>query len=435
MPKRIRGLLLIACLPWTVSAWAVPDANILVPSVSPTSETPPNGDTASQLSPLPPAVELIVVPPRAEARSPQPIVNSLSQRLQSWFRPAGVLTRCRYAAELEPQTVMQPSGHAGVRVWVLFSDSTSRTRAGSAHLYFAVERSANQELRFLWRSVDLHSGLDELGGELLGQVIHLSSLALWEGNLSTSREQVAEKLARERRTPLVEPPTVSLAAPVSGERIADAPIEATPHPIPGPLRGSPALVRITHRSVSTERGNKDGQFIPMLGVGYLVRWRGPEHVAAGPEMVLGISFWSREYALGVRATWQSLSTHVIVRDSATFETAGNALRLGTHVTLNMPRSIELTGELGGGLDVVRFRTARTTSQYTEPQSEPHDLRPLAYFALGVQNQWGPLRLGLSALLAVQLLNTRYGVVTQDEFQPLVVAWRVQPGLGMDLTWQ
>jgi len=381
----------------------------------------------SPASEVPPLVALVVVPP---VESASHIVVSLDQHLKGWFRPTGVATTCRDARELAQPSVMQPTGYAGVRVWMLFGNSSGRNDVGSAHLYFAVERSANQELKFLWRSVELPSGLDEVGIEQLVQVIHLSSLALWEGSVETPREQVAENLARERGAILPDPPPIGPTA-FERETPVNAPTAVTPYQPPAPPWRPPPLVRITHASVLVQ----DGEFAPVLGIGYLIRWRGPEQTAVGPEMMLGANFWFGRYALGVRATWQSLSTQEIALTPVQFDVSGNSFRLGGHATCKMARSIELTTELGGGLDIIRYRTLRTTDPQLEPEVEPHDLRPFIYFGAGAQRRIGPFRLGISTVLVAQILHTRYGVANSDSFTSYMTPWRVQPGLRFELSRQ
>jgi hypothetical protein len=317
----------------------------------------------------------------------------------------------------------------------VFGDSSGRNDVGSAHLYFAVERSANQELKFLWRSVDLPSGLDELGVEQLVQVIHLSSLALWEGSVETSRAQLAEKLGRERGALPLEPSPHDPPPTFESGRLVEAPPVVAPYQPPAPTRRSLPLVGITHATVAVSRERHDGAFDPTLGIGYVIRWRGPERAAIGPEMMLGANLWFGEYALGFRATWQSLSTQAITLAPAEFDVSGNSFRFGGHATLKISRTIELKADLGAGLDIIRYRTTRTTDPQLEPELEPHDLRPFVYLGMGAQHRVGPFGLGLSALLAAQVLDTRYGVANSGKFASYMTPWRVQPGLRLELSWQ
>jgi hypothetical protein len=416
---------------WCACASAAPDHDHRTSGTPAAPGVSESRDASNRLPGAPPSVELVIVPSPAQAKSAEVMVASLGQRLAGWFRSTGVDTTCRHEAELDPEAVLQPTGQSGVRVWLLFSDATSNSHPGSAHLYFAVERPEAQGLRFLWRTVELKSGLDELGGELLAQVIRLSSVALWEGSLETSREQLTEQLGRERVVVPFGSSAASSARSVGGDASIPAPVDLARATAVRPRWVSP-VVRIIRARISTE---PEGTLVPALGIGYLMRWRGPEDVASGPEMMLGFGVWSHQSALGVRASWQSLSTQLIARDQVEFEVGGNALRVVGHATKTLPRGVELTGELGCGLDVIRYRTTRIADSRQEMQSDPHDLRPLVYLGTGVQRQLGLLRLGLSALLAVQVRHTRYGVMTEERFQPLMVPWRVQPGVRLELSWQ
>jgi hypothetical protein len=422
MPSAIPPGLLWSWILWSTCVSASPEVDQRIIGTSVATEPRPSNTPPR----APPRVELVIVPSPAQAKSADVMVDSLGQRLASWFHSTGVVTACRHEAELDPQAVLRPSGQSGVRVWLLFGDATNTARASSAHLYFAVERSETQSLGFLWRTVELKSGLDELGGELLAQVIRLSSVALWEGSLETSREQVEEQLGRERVTLAANP-----AGPVGGSTSTPVFVDQG-RATPATQRAAPSVVRITRARVSTE---SDSILVPVLGIGYVLRWRGPEGVASGPEMMLGFGVRSHRSAFGVRGSWQSLSVQSIARDQIEFEVGGNALRIVGHATTVLPQGVELTGEFGCGLDIVRYRATRTVDPRQELQTDPRDLRPLVYLGTGVQRGLGSLRLGLSALVAVQVLHTRYGVMTDEHFQPLVVPWRVQPGVRLELSWQ
>jgi hypothetical protein len=428
-------MLLLPCPLAAVPAQADPAGEPATPSPSrePLGAVP--GDTANPSSEGPALVELVVVPGAAEASVTAAVVSSLGQRLKGWFRPNDVVTTRRDATELTQRDVMQPTGHAGVRVWLMFSDSISRNQTGSAHIYFATERSAYQELKFLWRSVELPSGLDEVGLELLVQVMHLSIRALWEGSVETSREQVAERLERERGAlPLALQASASTATLAHQEPI-QAPAVVNTRATTTLMRSGPSLVSITRATVSVLQEPRTGAFEPALGIGYAIRWRGPEGTAVGPEMMLGANYWFGKSAIGARATWQPLSTEEIALAPAVFDVGGNTLTLGGYASLDAGRAMELTGELGGGLDIIRYRTMQITDPQLEPAVESHDLRPFIYLAGGVQHRVGPLRLGLSTLLAVQVLDTSYGIADGKKFTAQLNPWRIQPGLRLELSWQ
>lgn len=408
MLERIHVMLLSAIVLWTAAAQA---------------------NAASRPSELPPLVELVVVPPVSEGEVAPPVIATLGQRLRGWFRSSGVVTTYDYAPELSQRRVLQQNGQAGVRVWVVFSDSISQNHQGSAHLYFSVERSANQELKFLWRSVELPSGLDELGVEELVQVIHLASLALWEGTIETSREEVTEQLGRERGAlPINAPPTGS-------SNMLDRPSTDALRAAAAAYGWRPAFVRITQANVSVVRDGQDGKLEPALGIGYLVRWRGKERAATGPELMLGANYWFDRYAVGARVTWQSLFTQEIALTPAAFEVGGSSLRLGGNFTVSLHPSLHFATEIGGGLDIIRYRTLGPTDPQWEVQQEAHDLRPFIYLGAGLQRRMGRLQVGLAALLAVQVRRTRYGFVTGDAYAAQLTPWRVQPGLRLELSWQ
>src|SRR6201999_2079048 len=67
--------------------------------------------------------------------------------------------------------------------------------------------------RYLLRDLTLEHGLDEVGSEELAQAVHLSTVALLEGQLSTTREQVERSLQDAAPADATASPSTASSSP------------------------------------------------------------------------------------------------------------------------------------------------------------------------------------------------------------------------------
>jgi hypothetical protein len=130
-------------------------------------------------------------PDRAGARALVVLVGEAAKSEELTAVLSELLEREHVALEFERKTRFRPSAilaasQGDSRVWVFIS-STQRV----AKLYFRGP-SGN---RFLLRKLELQRGLDEVGRELIAQVVETSVLTLLRSEAGLSREQVRADLA------------------------------------------------------------------------------------------------------------------------------------------------------------------------------------------------------------------------------------------------
>ena len=126
---------------------------------------------ASRPADAPPKVALAIVGEAAQNQD-------LGGRIGSWFH-APTAVNITKLSRLEASSVFAPSGEVGMRIWAIVLSTSS------AHIVFAVEQGAGQAPRYLVHDMDLEHGLDELAIEQLSQVVYMSAMALWAGNVES----------------------------------------------------------------------------------------------------------------------------------------------------------------------------------------------------------------------------------------------------------
>lgn len=133
--------------------------------------------------------------------------HSLFKRIRSLFEPD-----TRFAidqrAELDRDAVLQPPIPDTLYVWISF-DGRMRAR-----VYVATREQNAGSPRYLYRDIELHGGLDEIGSETIAQVAHSSARALWVRDRETSRSVLISALDADEAT---QPSMQSEPTPASGE--------------------------------------------------------------------------------------------------------------------------------------------------------------------------------------------------------------------------
>jgi hypothetical protein len=298
----------------------------------------------------------------------------------------GISYELSSAVRFDPDALMAQSGEDR---HVLVFVKLERERA---RLYFRGPGGA----RFLLRRLALPKGLDEVGSELVAQVLESSVLALLHSSAGLSRAQASAELAREAAAPPV----------------ANAP--------PKPPRSSAPT-----RPLRCE-----------LGARYGVGWSGAElGLGHGPGAELGLRFgapWFVRAAL-VAERWfeQSLRARGIEADvQATAARAGVALGIALG-----PRHA-LAGGLSAGVDVRRVTPRRTTFSSIRLAETDTRAVPLLRAELRYELVSSPLRFAAGPFLDWSLVDTHFDLLEAGRRVRVVEPWPVRPGvfaaLGLEL---
>jgi hypothetical protein len=337
-----------------------------------------------------PSVTLAVVGDPGDAAA-------VDARVVSWFHEQGTPTRSSRQPAVDAGAVFSPTGEPGVRIWILLK------LPALVRVFFAVEEPANRPLRYLVRDVALDGGLDELGLEQVAQVVNLSALALWAGNLESSRQEVETGLG------------------------VVAPLESSPVGTAGPSTPSAP-------SAPSKDPGADWRARVTVGVEYAARLAGPEGLVHGPGANMGVLFRHRPFEIGPRFHAQLILPREVTHSGVALELHGAALGLGLAAARQTAERVWATGEVGTGLDLVEYEATSFGDASLRASATRPELRPLAYASLGVRADLGAVSITGAVLLAVQFLHTHYDISDRSERSELFGPWVVQPGLTTSVIW-
>jgi hypothetical protein len=378
----IGALVLLALAPSTAWASDPPPAQ---------RSTGPLGPPAAPTAALP-SVELAIVGASSDA-------DLVEDRVASWFHGQGIVARAARLPSLEPSTILAPTDRVGVRVWIVLGEPKS------AQVFFVVQERAGQGPRYLVNNVALDNGLDELGVEQLAQVVYFSSVALWAGNVESSRSDVEQELAHRS------------AAGAPAPRGA---VVAPPAPPLSPSREARAR----------EPGNRTSV---RVGAEYAAILTGAEGVAQTVGATVSVVGQRFTLEQGARLRAAIVLPRHATKSGVELDLRGMSFGLGFISARKVADRTWIPAELGLGIDLLRYRTGTVDTSY---QAAPGglDARPIAYGRWGVRVDLGAVRIGVDALVNIQLVRTRYEISAGGERAAILVPWVVQPGLSAGASW-
>jgi len=332
---------------------------------------------------------------------------ALPERFTSWFDAAQYRVTVGEQPLLDTEKVLSPPPDAAVYVWVTLRSDTE------ARLYFATA-SAERPALYALRELTLDSGLDEVAAERLSQIVHLSALALFDGQGEHERVEVARRLEEEvpanpataPARPLPPPP----AAPPPLPPVSPAPAPARPPPPPPPEAPAPSFD---------------------FGVGYGLSPRSDEGLWHGPALHAGVHFRIGAVleleAQGFLPTEQDI-------ESVRLRFWGVGFGAGAGWGFRWGSGWSLSGALGPRVEVVSYQPLTTFVDSITPVAGDVELRP----EVGVTGRLGVsgarLGAGLFARAAYALNRTHYDVKTDTSEREIAAPSRFLPTLGLELTF-
>jgi hypothetical protein len=323
----------------------------------------------------------------------------LFERIRSLF-PNETAVVLRSAAELDAGAVLRPERADTLYLWIRLS---SRARA---RVYLAAREDSAGAARYLFRDVDLESGLDEVGSETLAQVAHSAAEALWRREEQTPKHQLVEALENEhhaapgQRAPSVRPePTV---APAANDAIRDSGVASKSVSRPAPLRLA-------------------------FGTSFAVHASGAEGWLAEPGIFAATEYRGR-FSLRLAGLYLVPTEFDVLPARVHLNGASGELRAGWTPW----RSVRARVRLETGLSVL---VARWSATIAEPVPAAraglprHFVRTSALAASTFEWLLGPAWVAARAELRVPLTRTRYEVERSDV---AVSSGAVNPGGGVEL---
>lgn len=332
--------------------------------------------TTARADDAPPLVELATVGEAGDA---------VSARVESWFRGQVPVAR---KTDPEPRTLPRPAEHSGIRVWIaLENEKTTR-------VLFAVQRRPGQAPRYLVSDVPVDEGLDELGVERLGQIIYLSAMALWEGEVESSPEEVKQWLTR--RVPETPPP-----------------------PPPPPVRPAPAAPQ---------------HWTMRVGAEYAATAGGDEGVSQTVGADVAALYQHGDWKLGPRARAAVIVPHEVTTSGVTLDLHGASFATSASLVRKVRAHVSVPAEVGVALDIVRYRASAFADPSFHAGAGGSDVRPLAYARCGVRIDVGTIALDLVAIGDVDFVHAHYDVANDGRQSAVITPWQVRPGVAAGASW-
>lgn len=284
------------------------------------------------------------------------------------------------------------------RVWVFVTLHGSRT----ARLYFRGPYGN----RFLLRELSLKNGLDELGRELIAQVVETSTLALLRSEAGLSREEAQRDLS------------------LRGELRDDE--EAAPLPAPPPQPS---------RAARTRASRTDGSLRYEIAGRLAEKWTGPD---LGVDTALGLETGlslrpSRSVLVRGRVVFEQGLGQAIETSGAAADTRTTSVRAGLDLgTTSGPHGF--VGGASGGVDLVRLSPRKTDDASLAPAGAVTVETPLVRLDARYELTLGSFRATVGVLCDVALEGTHYDVRRGDERTRVAEPWALRPGASLTVGW-
>jgi hypothetical protein len=320
-----------------------------------------------------------------------------------------LLGREHVALEFERKSRFRPSeilaSSAGdSRVWVFIS-STKRV----AKLYFRGPFGN----RFLLRKLELQRGLDEVGRELIAQVVDTSILTLLRSEAGLSREQVRADLADTSEPRDENSSEEALPAADENARIIEPPPAPPADESPAKSARSPLEVELAARGVVKWTGSDLG-----LDHGVGAETGLSYHFDTGPFLRARLLF---EYGFG-----QGITTPVL---SATIRTT--ALRGSVDFGSRFGPSALAVG-LGFGADLVRIDPETAFDPAVVLAEESSSTLEVVRLEARYELSAGIFQMAAGVFADVPLADTHYDVRGSSGQERIAEPWAVRPGALLSL---
>jgi hypothetical protein len=360
----------------------------------------------------PPAWAEPAAPPASDAIPSQALVvlvgaagrdAELRALLRELLERRGVHTRISEQSSFGREQLLEPAAASGVLVFIVPG------AAGSVGLYF---RAPDGE-RFLLRSLLLRAGFDDLGRELVGQVVETAVVSLLHTAEGMTRAQAQLALT------LDEPAAAATAPAKKAEIPADAAKRAPLKPALVPPKATPSTLLL-------------GWFALRYGAVALGTQLG---VAHGPGLELGLGMKRQLLLLRSRVTLerdfpQSFTTSLI---------AAELTRVRWRVTADA--GLALTGEqlllvsFGLGQELLEVKPSAASGSSIAPAAAFRDRAPVVQAELRYEaSLLARFRIAAALGADVSLVETHYDVARPAEREPLLRPWLIRPSASLALAF-
>jgi hypothetical protein len=340
---------------------------------------------------------------------------TLARRVTSRFHRTNFQVTASFAPKLDVDRVLEPRGNSVLQVWVVLAGETP------ARLYFTFTEPHERRTLYLLRDLRLEQGLDEIGAERIAEVLHLSVLALIEGQAESGREELEDTLARDastlsERDPSPKPRSTASAVPPRPKSLPPA-SETTRGDMGDRLasgrrpRGGAAKTRTFH-----------------FGLGYGGSFRGDEGLWHGPRgsvHLLGSLLGAAIFVEGAIPT-----THTF--DTIDVRTYGASAALLVEHPHAFTPGISAEAFLGPGIDIVHYEPRPSPDSAVTVGKDATEGRPkIIAGATLILGRAAP-RVSVVCAASIAFTRTHYDVVLDGQNQVVARPWVVFPMAGAEL---
>ncbi len=346
------------------------------------------GSAAPTSRPAVATVEVGLVGPIAEE-------PTLPRRITSWFDRKRFLVGTRTVRKLDASRILSPEHSGTVYVWVTLGTDNV------AHLYFATTSPSRGGAVYLMRDLPLRQGLDEMGSERIAQVLHMSTVAILEGQAETRREDVERKLQTD---------------------------EANRSPqAPGGVAGHETDVRSNPSGetspTSTEQRNFD------IGVGYGLSFHADEGTWHGPRASFEF-FVTQVFAVGALVRTAVPHSQDVDGISLSVEALSIEGLAGWHAQITA--GISAVVYAGPGFDLVYHRPTQARNPDATLARGETEARPNLMAGVGVVVGQTFPRFAFMFDATALLSGTRYELVNGRSRRAMAQAAEFAPAFGIEL---
>ncbi len=325
---------------------------------------------------------------------------TLPRRITSWFDRRNFRVSTRSLGHLEASQILTPQQRGTVYVWVTLGQT------GNARIYFATTRRSGRDPVYLIRDLQLSHGLDEMGSERIAQVLHLSTVAILEGQAETRRDEVERTLKADSATNAAHPQTTLDASKAKSDQANTQ--------LPSSQEDSNAP--------SDPRGID-------FGVGYGIGFHADEGLWHGPRASLEY-FLSRSFAVG--GLIRTAIPHS--QDVEGITLSVEAVSLGAIGGWHAPVTQSVWAEVyaGPGLDVVYHRPTEARNPDATLAQGDTEARPTAIVGVGIVVGRAFPRVAFTTDATLLLSGTGYDLINGRSRHARAHAAEISPSIGVEL---
>lgn len=277
---------------------------------------------------------------------------------------------------------------------------------GNVGLYF---RGPDGE-RFLLRNVRLRAGFDDVGRELVGQVVETAVVSLLHSGDGLTREEARLALAGD-------------GSPAAAEQKP-----------PPPVAPAKARAVLPTKVPASSRRARPTTFEGWLALRYGALALGMESsVTHGPGAEVGFGV-QRGLLLRARVTFERDFPQTFTTSSIAAELARTRLRFALDGGLPLSDRHTLLISLGVGQDRLSVRPAAAGGSSVAPAPAFEDQAPVAQTELRHEVALGRFRLAAAVGADLSLVETHYDVARGSERASVLRPWLVRPSASLALAF-